>query len=50
MLHLVVGQLLQPTTLTVSTHMNHVHIIPILIIVLVIVYLGDNSTILLVSK
>jgi len=50
MLHLVVGHLLQPTTLTVSTHTNHVHIAPILIIVPVIVHLGDNSAILLVSK
>jgi hypothetical protein len=50
MLRLVVGHLLQPTTLTVSTHTNHVHIAPILIIVPVIVHLGDNSAILLVSK
>jgi hypothetical protein len=46
----VVGHPLQPTTVTISTHMNHVHIALILIIVLVIVHLGDNSTILLVSK
>jgi len=41
MLHLVVGHLLQPTTLTVSTHMNHVHIVLILIIMLVIVHHGS---------
>jgi hypothetical protein len=50
MLHLVVGHLLQPTTLTVSTHINHVHIAPILIIVLVVVHPGDNSAILPMSK
>jgi len=46
----VVGHLLQPTTLTVSTHMNHVHIAPILIIVLVIVHPGDNSIVFHTSK
>jgi hypothetical protein len=30
----------------IFTHMDHVHIAPILIIVLVIVHLGDNSIIL----
>jgi hypothetical protein len=50
MLRLVVGHPLQPTTHTISTHMNHVHIALILIIVPVIVHLGDNSAILLVSK
>jgi hypothetical protein len=46
MLHLVVRHLLQPTTLTVSTHINHVHIaLIVIIIVLVIVRLGDNSII-----
>jgi hypothetical protein len=42
MLHLVVGHLLQPTTLTISTHINHVHIALILIIVLVIVHPGTT--------
>jgi len=37
MLRLVVGHLLQPITLTISTHMNHVHIVSILNIMLVIV-------------
>jgi len=37
MLHLVVGHLFQPTILPISTHMNRVHIISILIIMLVIV-------------
>jgi NADH:ubiquinone oxidoreductase subunit 6 (subunit J) len=46
----VVGHLLQPTTLTVSTHKNHVHIALILIIVLVIVHHGDNSIIFYTSK
>jgi len=50
MLHLVVGHPLQPTTLTIPTHMNHIHIAPILIIVLVIVHPGDDSAIFLVSK
>jgi uncharacterized transporter YbjL len=50
MLRLVVGHLLQLTTLTVSTHMNHVHIALILIIVLVVVPPGDNSAIFLMSK
>jgi hypothetical protein len=50
MLHLVVGHPLHPTTLTISTHMHHVHTAPILIIVLVIVHPGDNSAIFLVSK
>jgi len=50
MFYLVVGHLLQPTTLTVSTHMNHVHIALILIIVLVVVPPGDNSAIFLMSK
>jgi hypothetical protein len=49
MLRLVVGHPLQPTTLTISTHMNHIHIALILIIVLV-VHRGDNSTIFLMSK
>jgi hypothetical protein len=34
----------------IVTHLNHVHIAPILIIVLVIVHLGDNSTIFHMSK
>jgi hypothetical protein len=34
----------------IITHMDHVHIALILIIVLVIVHLGDNSAILLMSK
>jgi len=46
----VVGHLIQPTTLTISTHMNHVHIALILIIVLVVVLPGDNSAIFLMSK
>jgi len=50
MLHLVVGHLLQPTILIVSTHMNHVHIALILIIVLVIVHPRDNSIIFHTSK
>jgi hypothetical protein len=50
MLRLVVGHPLQPTTLTISTHMNHVYIALILIIVLVIVHHGDNSAIFLMSK
>jgi hypothetical protein len=45
-----IGHLLQPTTLTVSTHMNHVHIALILIIVLVVVHPGNNSAICLMSK
>jgi hypothetical protein len=36
MLRLVVGHLLLPTTLTISTHMNHVHTVSIIIIMLVI--------------
>jgi hypothetical protein len=50
MLSLVVGHLLQPTTLTISTHINDVHIAPILIIVLVIVHHGENSPIFHMSK
>jgi hypothetical protein len=50
MLRLVVGHPLQPTTLTISTHMNHIHIAPTLIIVQVIVHPGDNSAIFLMSK
>jgi hypothetical protein len=42
MLRLVVGHLFQPTTLTISTHIDHVHIAQIIIIVLVIVHPGDN--------
>jgi hypothetical protein len=45
MFRLVVGNLLLPTTLLISTHMNHVHTALILIIVLVIVHLGDNCPI-----
>jgi hypothetical protein len=41
MLRLVVGHLLIPTTLTIFTHINHVHIAQILIIVLVIVHPED---------
>jgi short subunit fatty acids transporter len=37
----VVGHLLIPTTLTIFTHINHVHIAQILIIVLVIVHPED---------
>jgi short subunit fatty acids transporter len=37
MFRLVIGHLLLPTTLTISTHMNHVHIVSIIIIMLVIV-------------
>jgi hypothetical protein len=50
MLRLVVGHLLQPTTLTIYTHINHVHIALILIIVLVIAIPGDNSPIFHMSK
>lgn len=50
MLHLVVGHMLQPTNFTVSTHMNYVHIVLILIIVLIIVHPGDNSIIFHMSK
>jgi len=50
MLRLVVGHPLQPTTHTISTHMNHVYIALIFIIVLVIVHRGDNSAIFLMSK
>jgi hypothetical protein len=50
MLYLAVGHLLQPTTLTVSIHMNHVLIALILTIVLVIVHHGDNSIIFHTSK
>jgi hypothetical protein len=50
MLCLVVGHLLQPTTLLISTHMDHVHIALILIIVLVIVHPVDNSVIFHMSK
>jgi hypothetical protein len=50
MLRLVVGHMLQLTTLTISTHINHVHIAPILIIVLLIVHPEDNSLILHMSK
>jgi hypothetical protein len=46
----VVGHPIQPTTLTISTHMNHVHIALILITVLVVVLPGDNSAIFLMSK
>jgi voltage-gated potassium channel Kch len=37
MLRLVVGHSLQPTIVTISIHMNHVHIVSFLIIMLVIV-------------
>lgn len=50
MLHLVVGHPLKPTTLTISTHKNYVHIAPILIIVLVIVFPVNNSVIFHSSK
>jgi len=50
MLHLVVGHLLHPTTLKTSTHINHVHIAQIFIIVLVIVYSRDNAPIFHMSK
>jgi hypothetical protein len=50
MLHLVVGHLLLSTTLTIFTHINHVHIAPILIIVPVIVHLGDNAPIFHMSR
>jgi hypothetical protein len=50
MLRLVVGHLLLPTTFTIFTHINHVHIAPILIIVLIIVHPRDNSAIILMSK
>jgi hypothetical protein len=50
MLRLVVGHLLLPTTLTIFTHINHVHIAQILIIVLVIVHPGDNVPIFHMSK
>jgi hypothetical protein len=50
MLHIIVGRRLLPTTLKIFTHMDHVHIAPILIIVLVIVHLGDNSIIFRMSK
>jgi hypothetical protein len=43
MIHLMGGLLLQPTTLTISTSINHVHIAHILIIVPIIVHLGDNA-------
>jgi len=46
----VVGHPFQSNTPTLSTHMDHVHIAPILIIVLVIVHPGDSSAIFLVSK
>jgi hypothetical protein len=45
MLRLVVGHLLLSTTLTIVTLINHVHIAPILIIVLVIVHPGDEAPI-----
>jgi hypothetical protein len=50
MFRLVVGNLLLPTTLLISTHMNHVHIALIHIIVLVIVHPRDNSVIFHISK
>jgi len=50
MLRLVVGHQLQPTTLTTSTHINHVHIAQILIIVPVIVHPGDNAPIFHMRK
>jgi hypothetical protein len=50
MFRLVVGHPLLPTTLVISTDMDHVHIDLILIIVLVIVHLGDNSPIFHMSK
>jgi hypothetical protein len=50
LLHLVEGHLLQPTILTISTHMNHVHIALILIIVPIIVHNVDNSIIVHISK
>jgi hypothetical protein len=50
MLRLVVGHLLLSTTLKIFTHINHIHIAPILIIVLVIVHHGDNSAIILMSR
>jgi len=50
MLRLVVGHPLQPTILTVSTHMEHVHTALILIIVLVIVHPEDNPIIFHLSK
>jgi len=46
----VVGHLLLPTILTIFTHINYVHIAPILILVLVIVHPEDNFAILLMSK
>jgi hypothetical protein len=42
MLPLVVGHPLLPITLTFSTHMNHVHFVPVLIIILTIVHHLDN--------
>jgi hypothetical protein len=50
MFRLVEGHPLLPTTLLISTHMDHVHIALILIIVLVIVHLGDNSLFFHMSK
>jgi hypothetical protein len=43
MFRLVVGHLLLSTALTIVTHINHVHIAPILITVLVIVHPGDET-------
>jgi hypothetical protein len=50
MLQIVVGHQLLPTTLKIFTHMDHVHIALILIIVRVTVHLGDNAPIFHMSK
>jgi len=50
MLQIVVGHQLLPTTLKIFTHMDHVHIALIIIIVRVTVHLGDNAPIFHMSK
>jgi hypothetical protein len=50
MLHIVVGRQFLPTTPKIFTHMDHVHITLILIIVRIIVHTGDNSPIFHMSK
>jgi hypothetical protein len=50
MICLVVGHLLLPTTLTIFTLINHVHIVSIFIIMLVIFQHLDNFLIYLLNK
>jgi hypothetical protein len=50
MRHLIVGHSLLPTPLTFLTHINHVHIAPILIIMLETVHPLDNFLIFPMSN